>query len=185
MWATSAHAVGFDTEGGNLTLGISGAYTLEQDETEGSMVGYEITGTIRLLGIHWWASQGFRYRFTHAVDGYWYYEGGVWALLNLGAGVAFGGGHANPVHLQLFAGLPIPILGMGDDNIFPGFFIELYYRPMLSFGERIEHLTGVPNDLVSEHWTHEIGVMLKLTSLKFAWPWEKEPSPELNQLRVH
>ena len=98
---------------------------------------------------------------------------GSWALLSLGGGLAMGGGDRNPYHLQFFVGLPLPVVGMTGDEWFPGFYVEPYYRPRLQIIS--PNPDGSSNDGVSlEAWTHEVGLMLKLTSMRFTWPWEDE-----------
>lgn len=165
----SAAAVGF--EPGNLTFGISGAYNYISGDDTGSMVGYEITGSIEFGGIRWWASQGWQFSFADGFDSFFYYEAGFWALASLGIGFAFGGGDPDRfVHLHLFVGLPIPIVGMTDPKLFPGFYIEPYYRPRVSVNS-----AGVTSGgSAAPAWTHEVGIMLKLTTAKFKWPWQDD-----------
>ena len=179
--ATQEQALAVGFEPGNLSLGVSGAYNYVSKDNTGSIVGYEITGSIEFGGIRWWASQGLQYSFTDNMNAFFYYEGGFWAIAALGFGFAFGGGDPDRFyHIHLFAGLPIPVVGMTDAKRFPGFYIEPYYRPRLSIGAGLgggglgsagsSAATGTNSE---PEWTHEVGVMLKLTSVKFMWPWEK------------
>ena len=165
----SAGAVGF--EPGNLTFGISGAYNYVNADDTGSMVGYEVTGSIEFGGIRWWATQGWQFSFTQDFNSFFYYEAGFWAILSAGIGFAFGGGDPDRfTHLHLFAGLPIPIAGMTDPKLFPGFYIEPYYRPRVS----IDSGSATSGNDAAPQWTHEVGIMLKLTTAKFRWPWQKD-----------
>ncbi len=144
---------------GGISIGLSAAFTHLASGVEGAALGYEVTGSIRLLGIYWWASQGFLWLFDDDFEALFYYEAGVWLGVNLGLGFAIGGTRDPPVQWNLFIGLPIPIVGMDEPELFPGFFVEPYYRP--SF-----HISG--SDVL---WDHEIGLILKLTTLEFEWPW--------------
>ena len=172
LYARPAAAVGF--EPGNLSFGISGAYNHVDGDDTGSIVGYEITGSIEFGGIRWWASQGLQYSFTNDFNAFFYYEAGFWAIASLGLGFAFGGGDPDRfAHLHMFVGLPIPVVGMTDPKLFPGFYIEPYYRPRVSINSGS---VAAGND-AAPRWTHEVGIMLKLTTAKFRWPWQADEPP--------
>lgn len=149
-------------ERGGISIGVSAAYNHLDGNIQASMVGYEVTGTIQVLGIYWWASQGFLWRFATDFQAFFYYEAGFWAVANLGAGFSVGGTRDPPVQLHLFVGLPIPAVGMDEPDLFPGFYVEPYYRPSV-------HITDQ-----RATWDHEVGLILKLTTLKFIWPWQDD-----------
>lgn len=149
----------------NFSLGLSGAVDFDELRGAGAAVGIDAS---LLFGEAFWTTVGGRISIARAGERTLAYaEAGCW-FFGLGYSHAVFGDLASRSHAHAFVGFPYELFGVSVPEPMVGLYLEPYYRPMVSLRRG------------RQHWSHEIGILVKATTLKWG-SWR----PKHNETVAH